>query len=597
MAIVPLVKATVYGPAPEKGEVLDGLQQLGCLHLIDLRGAAGDGGGRPAAEADARAALRYLKDSPVRRHVPRHMASVDIPKLVRDVLDVLDRSRALAEEREQLRRWIAEVEPWGDFELPDWAREGALRFWLYALPHHGMRRLQGLEHPWQVAARDQRFAYVAVVSPEQPTDMPVAPLALEPRSLSALRERFAQVERELEELDYKRIGLTLYRKQLAAALSEADDRAARERAAQGALERDQVFAVQGWAPVDHAQALREFVAGRGLAVTIEAPGAGDAPPTLLDNPAALRGGEALVNFYKTPAYSSWDPSRAVLFAFAGFFAMILADAGYGVVLGWITLASWRRMGLTSGGRAMRGVFVALVVASIAYGVAVGSYFGTTPPLGSWRAKLRVLDAADQGLMIWLTIAIGAVHIAAANLLTAWRRRRSLSALAALGWSGMVLSGLAAGLGSTYPTFAPLLRVGLGGAAGGALCVLLFSSERRFSLAPRAVAGRLAEGLKSLADLSKAFGDVLSYLRLFALGLASIKLGEVFNGLAGDAFEFGGAGMLLGLVVLLVGHGINFAMGIMSGVVHGLRLNLIEFFNWSLPEEGESFRAFAKTAKR
>jgi V/A-type H+/Na+-transporting ATPase subunit I len=126
-------------------------------------------------------------------------------------------------------------------------------------------------------------------------------------------------------------------------------------------------------------------------------------------------------------------------------------------------------------------------------------------------------------------------------------------------------------------------------------VLLFTSKRPLGLAPKLLFGRLVDGLKGLADLSKAFGDVLSYLRLFALGLAAIKLAEAFNYLAASAFAFKGAGVLLGLLVLVAGHAINFAMGIMGGVVHGLRLNLIEFFNWSLHEEGEQFRVFANKA--
>jgi len=89
--------------------------------------------------------------------------------------------------------------------------------------------------------------------------------------------------------------------------------------------------------------------------------------------------------------------------------------------------------------------------------------------------------------------------------------------------------------------------------------------------------------------------VLSYLRLFALGLAAVKLAEAFNSLAASSFALRGVGVLLGILVLLVGHVINLAMGIMGGVVHGLRLNVIEFFNWSLPEEGEPYRAFSKKA--
>src|SRR6185369_9192500 len=148
------------------------------------------------------------------------------------------------------------------------------------------------------------------------------------------------------------------------------------------------------------------------------------------------------------------------------------------------------------------------------------------------------------------------------------------------------------LGKSRPNLTQLASAGLVSLVLGGILILAFSSERSFSLAPRVLFGRLTDGLKATTNLTKAFGDVLSYLRLFALGLASVKLAEAFNDLAGRSFASRGAWILLGLLVLIVGHGINFAMGIMSGVVHGLRLNAIEFFNWSLPEEGEQFRVFA-----
>jgi V/A-type H+-transporting ATPase subunit I len=106
--------------------------------------------------------------------------------------------------------------------------------------------------------------------------------------------------------------------------------------------------------------------------------------------------------------------------------------------------------------------------------------------------------------------------------------------------------------------------------------------------------RLVKGLLGLTRISGAFGDVLSYLRLFALGLATSSLAVAFNGLAdqvGSAVR--GFGILLALLILLIGHGLNFSLAIMSGFIHGLRLNFIEFFNWSIPEEGYSFKAFAR----
>src|SRR5262249_1802826 len=163
---------------------------------------------------------------------------------------------------------------------------------------------------------------------------------------------------------------------------------------------EQLFAVQGWAPEARAAALRQFAADHGLAVTIAAPGPQDTPPTLLANPPALRGGEDLITFYMTPAYRMWDPSKAVLFAFSGFFAMVFGDAGYGVLLGSILWAMWKRLGATASSRGLRSVMLTLVICSIVYGVLLGSYWGVEPAAGSWLASLKMLNANDQAGMMW-----------------------------------------------------------------------------------------------------------------------------------------------------------------------------------------------------
>jgi V/A-type H+-transporting ATPase subunit I len=107
---------------------------------------------------------------------------------------------------------------------------------------------------------------------------------------------------------------------------------------------------------------------------------------------------------------------------------------------------------------------------------------------------------------------------------------------------------------------------------------------------------LGDGVKNLMAVSAAFGDTLSYLRLFALGLSGAQLASTFNKLAADSVEsFGGIGLVLGVVIIVVGHSLNFVLGIMGGVIHGLRLNCIEFFNWCSTDEGYPFGAFSKKA--
>jgi V/A-type H+-transporting ATPase subunit I len=107
-------------------------------------------------------------------------------------------------------------------------------------------------------------------------------------------------------------------------------------------------------------------------------------------------------------------------------------------------------------------------------------------------------------------------------------------------------------------------------------------------------GRTLAGLLALTRLTKIFGDVLSYLRLFALGLASASLAVAFNGMASDVrAAIPGIGLLFALLILGLGHTLNFVLGLASAVIHGLRLNLLEFFDWGLQEEGNLFRAFRR----
>ena len=100
--------------------------------------------------------------------------------------------------------------------------------------------------------------------------------------------------------------------------------------------------------------------------------------------------------------------------------------------------------------------------------------------------------------------------------------------------------------------------------------------------------------ETLTQLSSAFGDVLSYLRLFALGLASSSLAVAFNGMAADVRDaIPGVGLFFAILVLLIGHTLNFALSLSSGFIHGLRLNVIEFFKWGVRDEGRSYRPFAR----
>ena len=599
MAIIPVSKVTLYGISDQKEAVLDGLQGLGCTHLVNL--APGRGETRPSRgfSVEAHQALQYLHACPTKRRQARDPRGFDFAAVEREALEIRGREQELQDECDSALKAIETVRPWGDFQLPAEEGPSALRFWFYVVPHRRMEAVRESGLVWQAVARDERFDYVVAIHPEKPQNMPVAPENLDPRSLSQLTDRFREIELERETLQWHRVELTRWCSLFRQAMVEADDQAVLEHAGRQTLDGSGVFAVQGWAPHRVVARIEEFAESRGLALSVEAPGPEDDPPTLLDNPELLAGGQSTVTFYMTPGYHTWDPSVVVFFSFAVFFAMIFSDAGYGAMLGIVLLLTWRKLGRTRSSMRLRNLFLAMVLASIGYGVMVGSYFGTSPAEGTILDSWNVLDSKDQGGMMLFTIIVGAVHLILANLVTAWRLRQSPRFLAPAGWAAMILGGLMAGLTKVpEDPLGPPLPVGIALLVGGAGAVLFFSSNRAFSVRSLGdLVWRLLDGLKSLANISKAFGDVLSYLRLFALGLASTVLAATFNDIARPMLESRGIYLLAAILILVVGHGLNFVLAVVGGVVHGLRLNYIEFFNWSLPDEGYPFQAFCKKASQ
>jgi V/A-type H+-transporting ATPase subunit I len=220
---------------------------------------------------------------------------------------------------------------------------------------------------------------------------------------------------------------------------------------------------------------------------------------------------------------------------------------------------------------------------------VGSYFGLAPAEGSFIGSFNTLDMNDYDMMMQLSILIGVGHLVLANVADIRRRGMTTGALVPLGWTTMFFGALSLWLGTEGGESGSLIKtLGITAMALGGGAVVFFSATEGSFLK------RLVTGLLALTNITKAFGDTLSYLRLFALGLASASLAVAFNDLADQVRSaLPGFGILFALIVFLIGHSLNFLLGIVSGFIHGLRLNFIEFFNWSIPDEGRPFRAFAR----
>ncbi|MFP4295415.1 MAG: V-type ATP synthase subunit I [Halothiobacillaceae bacterium] len=598
MSIVKLGKVTLIGPLAEKDRVLEDLQALGVVHLVPLRRGTGPAGGSEIASdrpESAYRALRWLLDTPDRRLQVRDERDFDFDAIIETVEHnrrALNETRAHLEELQAQRK---RLEPWGNFSPPAPGEFGAVDFWFYVLTHRQFQQLPKDDLNWSVVRKDSHNVYLVIMGEREPPEgrMPVPPTPLGHLSLTRLDHLIERSRARIEELEFERLSLTRWITLISRQLARAEDLAALQHAGHITRDDEGLFVLHGWMPRHERDRVERFADAHRIAAFFESPAPTDRPPTLLKNPPAVAGGEDLAGFFQTPGYADWDPSRILFFSFALFFAMIMADAGYALVLAAGLTVFWRRLGHGRTGRRLRNLAATTFAAATVYGVLVGSYFGVSPPEDTLLAQLQVLDLNDFDSMLRLSVFIGVAHLMMANGFRAARYWPDRVAGAAIAWNGVLLAGFVGWLSASgvLPTWLISICWVLG--IGSGLTILALGSRRPVHGVRDALL-RLFESLNALTRITKAFGDVLSYMRLFALGLASASLALTFNQIAGDVAEaLPGMGLFLAALVLIFGHVLNLALAILSGVVHGLRLNFIEFYNWGLSDEGYPFRPFRK----
>ncbi|MCF6251358.1 MAG: ATPase [Methylococcaceae bacterium] len=594
MAIARLKKLTFCGLKKEKELLLEKLQVLGGAHLISLNTQGGTTEITTHKHTEkAIHALKYLNQCANKRHQMNDKEVFHLDEIVDQVLDVQLQIRMLTDQRDFLMKRIEEVKHWGDFNL---AKEGDLagiRLWFYIVPKRLMQQLHD-DLIFQVVHKDNIHCYVVVLAEQEP---PIASVPV-PRThtgkipLSQLVKDLQTVELALQDKQAERESLTRWIALITMNLAENEDHAALKVANALTLDDHDLFAIQAWVPSKQLARFETFASTHGMALLVEDVNEHDHPPTLLENTGVVAGGEEVIKFYQTPAYNTWDPSIVVFFSFAFFFAMILSDAGYALVFAVILAIKWKTLGHSFKGLRLRHLATVTIIFSIIWGVLSGGYFGYNPSANSVAGFFKILDINDFDSMMRLSICIGAIHIIMANLVTAYQSKGKKHAFAALGWVSLVIAGVLFWLAIDNTENAAYGFLILGG-----VLLLFFSNERRL-IKPVDYFWQILDGIKNITAITKIFGDILSYMRLFALGLASASLAITFNQLAEQVYSsVSGLGLLFSILILILGHTLNLLLCLMSGVVHGLRLNFIEFYNWSVSDEGYPFNAFSKKGGR
>ena len=358
--------------------------------------------------------------------------------------------------------------------------------------------------------------------------------------------------------------------------------------------------VRGWIADDSSETLKEAARKNGWGLSLRDPDADEIPPTLIRPPKLFRPVKALFEGLGiAPAYSEADVSVPFMCYFSLFFAMLVGDGAYGAIFLAATLYGWRK---TSGGNRsplVRSWLVLMTLFSsetVLWGLLSNTWFGAQIPwCADWPTVKWLADPSYSNMML-LCFTIGASHLILARLWNGICRINDSTCVAEFGWAGILLFmyfvtnsivGIFSGIPSVlYWVFGVSLAMVFG-----------------FSVKPSELKTRGAElGMLPL-NIMSALGDIISYVRLFAVGLASVKVAENFNAMATgllDGAEAVWAKVLMAVAmvaILVLGHALNLVMAGLSILVHAVRLNTLEFSNHKgVSWAGYSFNPFKKSAK-
>lgn len=492
----------------------------------------------------------------------------------------------------QLEKTAADVEPWGSFSRADIER----------LANDGVTLRTFVAQPAQFDAlvaedaegvtvveinRTQSFVYFAVVTrgivvnvdgqevhlPDSDYKATVAEIEALKAENDALNADFSRLARSVDVLSERRAEL---KEQLQGL--KVDAMATRE--ADGNL-----LVLEGWAEAETADKVDKLLEEYPNLVYMRRDATiDDEAPVKLKNNKFARLFELIGSMYALPKYGTFDLTAIFGPFYMLFFAICLCDAGYGLVLLAVGLAL-----LFKGGESMRQAALLSIVcasATVAFGFYANSFFGLA--ISDYAPVIKFLDFQNQFFSI--SLAIGVVQILvgmAINIVMKSKLFGFTSTFGLLGWFIILLTGsLAVGLpmfGIGIPGFDTSSPVFYGLMGVGAVLMLLLNNVKRNPLI------NLGSGLwDAYNNITGLLSDVLSYIRLFAIGLSGGVLAQVFNslamGLSGlDSMPEGTPwyGMLLPIVaasvILLIGHGINLFMSAISSFVHPMRLTFVEFY--------------------
>ncbi len=489
---------------------------------------------------------------------------------------------------------LAEKKHWGDLDAGKVRelRDAGYQFHFHTVPIKKFNPAWLEQYPIAEIDRDEKFVRFVLIekASEGSNNFQVAetPVAVESLAelagqISALKESIAGREAEMEA---RKQEVPAMQQTYAAKVQDLQRYLAQNNAGKAA--DDYITVLTGFAPTEDDDRLKAELDQKAIYYISEPATAADNPPVKLKNNWFARNFETLTGMYGMPVYDEFDPTPILAPFFLLFWSFCMGDAGYGLLLIALGLLLWKKPGFDLLGLKKHWRLVTtLGVGTFIIGIFLGTFFGINLKEVSWIpeglrnlmlvGKINVGGSAYDVSMV-AAVAIGVFHICLAMVIKAvgiTRRAGFKAAISTWGWVILIVGGLiVAGLALTQVLDAMATKIAV--IAVGVLSVLgifIFNKPGRNPLL------NIGAGLWDTYQMATGLlGDVLSYIRLYALGLAGGMLGAAFNNLGmmvlGDNPTWQWPFFLL---IVLIGHALNFAMSCLGAFVHPLRLTFVEYF--------------------
>lgn len=400
-----------------------------------------------------------------------------------------------------------------------------------------------------------------------------------------------EAQRLTEQLKVAATSSKLLKKGFDMVTLQIDDQKVRENI----FQTQSVFALTGWLTENDMDKVKKILDKYPCYYTMVQPEEGDDPPIKLKNNKFVEPYEMITEMYSLPTPDGIDPTPVLTPFFILFFGMMLADAGYGLILFLLCFIGLKKLKPDEGFlKNAMNIGVACGLSTIFWGVMYGGYFGNlvTQVAESWFGVTVTVPAVfdplnDPMSVMLLSLILGAIHLFAGmgvKIYMLAKRGHLLDGLMDIGLWYVLLIGL--------PMLALPVTAGIGKVLSIVGAVGLILTQGRHE---KNIFMKLIKGVMSLYDITSYLSDVLSYARILALGLAGGVIANVMN-IMGTMPGLNIIGVVVFVAIFAIGHAFNLAISGLGAYVHTSRLQYVEFFGKFYEAGGRPFKPFKANTK-